>query len=206
MLVLAFFLIATAAHGQDADVDQPHWTFEMKAGRFMPDLPEWNRFHNRKYMPEYAASVAYKLIRQIEAGVEAGYLTTKGIAFAPQHNLLTGSVTYTLYPVNAFVLFRGIIRESQWLVPYAGGGYTKMFYRETVEDQSAIKGSVNGYHARAGIQILLDGLDPGGANNLTMEYGILHSYLFIEARYSRAVVSSINLGGTSYLSGLMFEF
>lgn len=172
----------------------------------MPDLPEWSRYNSRKYITEYAGSFAYKFVRQAEVGLEAGYLSTKSTAYAPSHHLLTGSVTYSLYPVNAFILFRGVVKEGQWLVPYVGGGYTRMFYRETVEDQGTIKGSANGYHARAGLQLLLDGLDPSGAGNLFMEFGIVHTYLVLEARYTRAVVSSINLGGKSYLAGLLFEF
>lgn len=205
--LLALVLFASAAHGQDAAAERPHWTFEMKAGRFTPDLPEWNRYYDRKDMPEYALAAAYKITRHIEAGVEAGYLTTRGSALAPLHgNLLTGEVAYSLYPVSAFVLFRGVVSEKQWLVPYAGGGYTKMFYREVVQEQNTIKGSADGYHARAGIQVLLDGLDPGGSSNMYMEYGIFHTYLFVEAKYTRAEVSSINLGGTGWLAGLLFEF
>jgi len=207
ILVCALFMLPAAAYAQDAVVDRPHWSFEMKAGNFEPDLPEWTRYHGRKDMPEYGAAVAYKFIRQVEAGVELGYLTAKGPALAPRHNnLLTGSSTYSLFPVNAFVIFRGVFNEKQWLVPYAGGGYTKMFYREQVEGQSTIKGSADGYHSRAGVQLLLDVLDPGGSNNMYMEYAIFHTYLFVEGKYTRAVVSSTNLGGTSYLAGLLFEF
>ena len=198
--------LPSVAGAEDALVSRPHWSIEVKAGNFFPDLTDWSRYHSRKDIPEYGASLAYKFIRQLEAGIEAGYLTTKGQARAPLHNIATGSVTYSLAPVNVFLLFRGIVNENQWIVPYAGGGYTRMFYKEQVEDQKTIKGSANGYHARAGIQILLDDLDPRGSSNLIHDYGIAHTYLFVEAKYTRAVVSSNNLGGKSYLGGLLFEF
>jgi len=206
IMLIALFLLAPAVYAEDTALEAPHWTFDIKAGRFMPDLPDWRSYYSRNYVTEYGTSLAYKFIRQAEVGVEAGYLSAKGLAKAPAHQLNTGSVTYTLYPVNAFILFRGIVKENQWIVPYAGGGYTRMYYRESIEDQGTIKGSANGYHARAGLQILLDGLDPSASGNMFIEYGIFHTYLILEARYTHAVVSSTNLGGKSYLAGLLFEF
>jgi hypothetical protein len=44
-----------------------------------------------------------------------------------------------------------------------------------------------------------------------LDYGVFHTYLFFEAEYIRATVNtvtsgSVNLGGTSWLAGLLFEF
>jgi hypothetical protein len=195
--------IALAADPAD---DQPHWSFEIKGGKFAPKLANWAQFYGQRDMPEFAMALAYKIRRQIEIGVEGGFLEDRGQAYAPLHQVAAGRVTYNLYPVSAFVLFRGMFDENQWLVPYVGGGYTKMFYREKIEGQDTVSGSANGYHARGGLQFLLDGLDQSAANGLYMDYGIFHTYLFIEAKYTDAVISGINLGGTSYLAGLLFEF
>ncbi len=208
ILLLLSVVIPAAAYAADPVLDRPHWSLEFKAGNFMPALSNWAQFYGRRDMPEYSASLAYKLERQLEIGVEGGYLTARGHAFAPLHNTAAGSVTYDLYPVNAFVLLRGLVSENQWIVPYVGGGYTKMFYREQVEGQSTVRGSANGYHARGGLQFLLDGLDRSAANSLYMDYGIFHTYLFIEAEKTTAKVKSVSvdIGGTSYLAGLLFEF
>jgi hypothetical protein len=124
---------------------------------------------------------------------------------------MAGNVAYDLFPVNVFVLARGVFSEKQWLVPYVGGGYTRMYYKETVELQGSVKGHADGYHARAGLQFLLDGLDPDSANSFYLDEGVYHTYFFIEAGYTRAMVNttsggSVNLGGTNYLAGLLFEF
>lgn len=208
IVLLLLILIAAPSLVQAADQtdDQPNWSFEIKGGLFAPSLSNWAQYYGKKDMPEFALAVAYKLQRQIEIGVEGGFLEARGLASAPIHQTLTGRATYDLYPVNAFVLFRGVFDENQWLVPYAGGGYTKMYYREKVEGQDTVSGSANGYHARGGLQLLLDGLDQSAANGMYMDYGIFHTYLFIEAKYTDAVISGINLGGTSYLAGLLFEF
>lgn len=213
-IILLLILIAAPSlvHAADQIDDQPNWSFEIKGGNFAPALSNWRQFYGKRDMPEYALSLAYKVIRQIEVGVEGGYLEARGQGYAPIHSeqagspVLAGRVTYDLYPANAFVLLRGVFNENQWIIPYAGGGYTKIFYREKIEGQDTVSGSANGYHARGGLQLLLDGLDRGAANNMYMDYGIFHTYLFIEAKYTHAVISGIDLGGTSYLAGLLFEF
>ncbi len=206
VLLLLLCLIPTISLAAEPVEDRPHWSFEFKGGMFTPSLANWARYFGKRDMPEYGLSLAYKVMRQIEVGVEGGFLEARGQAFAPLHQIAAGRVTYDLYPVSAFFLLRGVFNENQWIVPYAGGGYTKMFYREKVEGQDTVSGSANGYHARGGLQFLLDGLDRSAANNMYIDYGVFHTYLFVEAKYTHAVVSGINLGGTSYLAGLLFEF
>ncbi|MGE5751936.1 MAG: hypothetical protein ACM30F_07315, partial [Nitrospirota bacterium] len=89
--------------------------------------------------------------------------------------------------------------------------WTTMFYREEVQSQEVTRGSTNGYHARAGLQLLLDGIDPSASTSLELDYGMFHTYLFVEAEYIRTMANtatsgSVNIGGTSWLAGLLFEF
>jgi hypothetical protein len=159
-------------------------------------------------MPEYALSLAYKLRRQVDIGIEGGLARTRGPATATLHGSQAGNVTYEIYPVNAFVLFRGVARENQLVIPYIGGGFTKILYREAVEGQGGTHGSANGYHARGGLQILLDGADRDAANGMYLDYGVMHTYFFVEAEYTVAKVKEVStdLGGTAYLAGFLFEF
>lgn len=206
VLLLLLIVVPMLAYAEDSIINRPHWSFEIKGGTFTPELSNWAQYYGKRDMPEYAMSLAYKIRRRVEVGIEVGYLWADGSALAPLHGVSAGSVTYDLYPVNAFILFRGIVSEKQWIVPYVGGGYTKLFYREKVENQSDVKGSADGYHARGGLQFLLDGLDSKAANNLYTDFGIFHTYLFVEAQYIHADVSGTNLGGTGYLGGILFEF
>lgn len=159
-------------------------------------------------MEEYAGSIAYKIRRQVEVGMSVGSAKSRGQAYAPLHNIASGDVTFELFPVHLFVVARGVLNEAQWLVPYAGGGLTRMYYREKIQGQETVRGSADGYHARAGVQLCLDGVDPSGANSMYLDYGVFHTYLFIEAEYTKAKVSStsVDLGGIAYLTGLLFEF
>lgn len=210
-LILVLFLLPLAAHGADPSAEHPHWSFEFKGGMFYPDIENWKNYYGSDKTSHYAATLAYKLFRQLEVGVEGGYIRDKGQGLAPGHGMPAGSVTYELFPLEAFILLRGVFSERQWLVPYVGGGWTRMYYLEKIEFQGTIKGYTDGYHGRAGIQILLDGLDQDAANSFYLDYGVQHTYLFVEAQYIRAMIEdlsgqAINLGGTSFLAGLLFEF
>jgi hypothetical protein len=210
ILALALIVFPAVAPAADQALERPHWSFEIKGGLFYPDIPDWKTYYGSDRTTQYGAALAYKATRRIEFGIEGGYVKDTGRGFAPGHGRPAGQVTYELFPVNLFVLFRGVVSENQWLVPYAGGGFTRMYYREKVEFQDTIKGHADGYHARAGLQFLLDGLDRSAANNFYLDSGVYHTYLFTEAQYSRVMVNatsgSVNLGGMGYLAGLLFEF
>ncbi len=215
-LILALLLLPLAAHGADPSAEHPHWSFEFKGGMFYPDIENWKDYFGSDKTSHYAAALAYKLIRQIEIGIEGGYIRDKGQGFALIHNQPAGNVAYELFPLQAFILVRGVFTDGQLLVPYVGGGWTRMYYLEKIEFQDNIKGYTDGYHGRAGIQLLLDGLDQDATNSFYLEYGVQHTYLFVEAQYTRAMIDTvatvttpsekINLGGTSFLAGLLFEF
>lgn len=203
--------MSLTAQAAEQPLERPHWSLEVKGGVFIPAIDNWTTYYGRRDISEYGGTLAYKIIRQIEVGMEGSYIRDKGRGLAPLHNLVTGKVTYELAPLDVFVLFRGVFSETQWLVPYAGGGWTRMYYREKVQYQDEVRGSTDGYHVRAGLQLLLDEIDPRAAHNLFTDYGVFHTYLFFEARYIRAMINdlggtSVNLGGTSWLGGLLFEF
>ena len=215
IILLFLVLLPNLAYAGDSRPNRPHWSLELKGGEFFPQTAGWSQFYGQKFTGEYGAALSYKIIRQLEVGVEGSYSTTKGQGQQLNHGssgtVQAGQVTFEHAPLNVFLLARGIFTEKQWLVPYVGGGYTRMFYRERVQGQDSIEGSVNGYHARGGIQLLLDGLDSTAANNFYHDIGVHHTYLFMEAKHTRALADtvsadSVNIGGTSYLGGLLFEF
>jgi hypothetical protein len=208
IMLLIILFIPTVVPAADPLLDRPHWSLEIKGGTFAPALTNWAQYYDKRSMPAFEGSLAYKLIRQIDIGISGGYAWDKGHAYAPLHSASVGNVTYRIAPISLFILLRGLVSENQWLVPYVGGGFTRLYYQEKIEGQDSISGSVDGYHARGGLQFLLNGLDENAANRMFLDYGVHHTYLFAEAEYTHAVVRSvsINLGGTAYLMGFLFEF
>jgi len=208
ILLLLALTIPAVAHAEDEFLERPYWSLELKGGTFAPAPDNWSQYYGKKDMPEYAGTLAYKVLRQVEIGIGAGSARDRGQAYAPGHGTLSGDVSYKMYPLNVFVLARGIISENQWVVPYIGGGWTRMYYRQSVEGQGEVRGSADGYHFRGGLQLSLDNLDESAANNLYTEEGVYHTYFFVEAERTKAKIksSSFDLGGTAYLIGLLFEF
>ena len=214
-LLLTLFLIILPALAQGAEVrpDRPHWSLELKGGVFLPDTANWSTFYGSSYSGEYGGALAYKVLRQVEVGVAGSYFSASGTGQLPLHGTQAqgGEVTFERAPLDVFVLARGVFNEDQLLVPYVAGGYTRLFYREEVKGQGTTKGSVNGYHARGGVEVLLDGLEPSASRSLYQDYGIHHTYLFLEGKYLHAQADtlpsgSVNIGGTSCLGGFLFEF
>jgi opacity protein-like surface antigen len=212
--IILLILIPAVCLGADNRSDRPHWSLELKGGTFFPASSQWSKFYGTSYMGEYGASFSYKVLRQLEVGLEGTYTrgTGHGQVHGPAGSVIpTGRVTYQQVPLNLFVLGRAVFDENQWLVPYAGGGYTRMFFRQEISGQGKKDGSVNGFHLRAGVQLLLDRLEEGTAREAYQEFGLFHTYLFVEGRYTRAVADtatggSVNIGGPSCLGGFLFEF
>ena len=192
---------------------QPRWTLEMNAGMFEPEADNWSSYYGSKRMYAVGGSVAYRLLYVLDLGMSVDYAQDRGTGSLPISGIQSGKVTYRILPVDLYALLRLRFTEGQWLVPYAGGGYTRFAYHISTSGQDATRGSVNGYHARAGLQLLLDPLDKGSAKEMLRSYGAINSYLYFEVKRSRAEANSaiqgdpaIQLGGYSFKSGLMVEF
>lgn len=207
-ILLAFTLLPAAAGAAELLPDQPRWSLEVKGGTFAPAVEGWSHYYGKKTMSEYGVSLAYKIRPQIELGAGTSSMKISGHTFNQAHGTPAGDMTYELYPIELFILARGVVVEDQWLVPYIGGGWTRMNYRETIQNQETVRGAVDGYHVRGGVQLSLDNLDHAGSSSMYLNYHVLHTYFILEAEYTRAVdrSTSLDLGGTSYRGGLLFEF
>jgi hypothetical protein len=141
----------------------PHWSLEIKSGRFEPELEEWATFYGDEDTSQFGFALAYKVLRWAETGIAIDRVHDEGVGTLPLNNMLGGEVDFQMYPVHLYVLLRGVFFENQWVVPYVGGGGTRVYYRQEIDNQSSVRGKVDGTHVRFGLQILLDVLDEGNA-------------------------------------------
>jgi hypothetical protein len=208
LLLLLLLALPPAAPAAEPVLFQPRWSLDVKGGVFAPKLAEFEQYYGKGTMPHFAASLAYKLWPQVELGAGAGMGSAEGGAYAAYHGTLAGRVTYELYPVDVFILGRLVLMEEQRLIPYAGAGWTRVYYRQTVRDQGEVGGSADGYHVRGGLQISLNEFDQIAASRMYSSYGVMRTSFILEAEYTSAVErsASINLGGAAYRGGLLFEF
>lgn len=211
LVLILLLLLPASAFAATPPITETHWSLGIKGGWFYPAIDNWETYYGNDRTWNYAASLAYKLRRDVELGVEGGFSKDRGQGSGAISGSAAGKVEYELFPLQVFVLLRASFSEKQWFVPYVGGGWTRMFYREKIEAQGTARGTADGYHGRLGLQILLDDADSIAARNLVTDFGIYHTYFFIEAQSSSAKTDdlsgrSVDLGGTSYFIGLLFEF
>jgi hypothetical protein len=188
---------------------EPSWSLDIKGGTFAPAIPDWEQFYGDDKMGRFAASLAYKVSRYIEVGMEGGLSRDHGKGYLPLNAIVGGDVTYELYPLNVYINLVGAFYENQLLVPYVGGGWTRAYYKMAISNQEDIKGSVDGTHVKGGVRVLLDGMAKGDARNLQAKYGIDNTYLFLEFQTITAkadVTPEVDIGGDSYLLGILFEY
>lgn len=201
--IVALLWLSTAG----AADERPHWSFEAKGGRFESTLDDWNTYYGDDRSEFLAVSAAYKVLRFTDIGVEMGRIHDRGVGQLPINNTTSGDVTIDFYPVHAFMTFRVLFSERQWIVPYVGGGWTRMYYKSRVSGEETREGSVDGRHVRAGLQLLLDPLGRADASNLR-RYGVEHSYLILEGQKITAKDedTDLDIGGTSATIGLLLEY
>jgi hypothetical protein len=186
---------------------QPNWVVEVKGGLFYPETKDWKRFYGEDYMSHFSASLSYKLLNSVQIGMEGGWMKDNGTGMLPTSDTLSGDVKYEAYPLSVFAQLRAIFYKNQFIVPYLGGGWTRVYYRETIKTQETVKGSTDGYYYKAGLQFLLNSLDKSSASRLS-RYGIDNTYFLLEAQKIDAEVdgTEFNIGGMSYFVGVAAEF
>lgn len=206
ILFCCFGLSAGLPAVADEPAASPRWSFEFKGGRFHPQQPDWKRYYGSDSMNHFAVALGYMPLRALELGAELGYAYDKGQGLLPSSGALGGDVSYTLVPAHVYLTVRGAFTEGQWLIPYAGGGWSRVSYRQEVAGQQDHTGHASGWNARAGLQLLLNHLDPRSARNIKAGYGIDYTYLTLEVQKFSAAINGMELGGKSYLLGVRVEY
>ena len=186
--------------------ERPHWSFELKAGRFEPVIEDWATYYGKDYTSTAGLSLSYKIWRQFEVGIGIDGIRDSGQGYLPINDILGGEVKYKLYPTHVYVLYRGVFSENQWIVPYIGGGFTRVAYEQDVVNQPSVEGDTDGAHLRGGVQFLLDFVDPGNSVAISEDAGVFNTYFTIEYQNFEAEIDGIDLGGDSVTVGFLFEF
>jgi hypothetical protein len=207
MRVWALILAAAWLTGANAADTRPYWSIEAKGGRFTSELEDWDTYYGDDRSEHFALAAAFKPLRFVDIGVEAARIHDRGTGQLPLNGTTSGDVTFEFYPAHAYATFRALFSERQWIVPYVGGGWTRMYYKSRVSGESTREGSVDGRHVRAGVQLLLDPLSRVDAANLRRA-GIEHSHLILEGQRITAKDSAtgLDVGGTTATIGLLLEY
>jgi len=203
LLFLCAFIMQPCFSEEDVS---PNWTLELYGSIFETEDDDWDIYYGGNRRPEVGGSMAYRFLSVLDIGVSWNYSRDSGSARLLSTGQKSGSSTYHSYPLDIFAVLHLRFSERQWIVPYGGGGYTRFGYKQTTEGQENIRGSIDGYFWRAGIQFLLDPLDPSAAKTMFTNYGAINSYLIFDFKKSTAEVNDTDLGGIHYRTGILIEF
>lgn len=188
----------------------PSWSFSLKAGAYQPSESDYDINYGNPRAFRGDLELGYKITRRIEAGLSVGFFIDNGHALGAVSGTPSGvEQQLILIPMQPYLVYQFAFKDGQFIVPYAGGGYTHITYRRSVDGQDSVLGGKEGYHARAGLKFLLNRLEPSAAYRLYENSGIMNTYFLLEGQYARVDnfgSSSVDLGGWSYFGGLQVEF
>jgi len=159
---------------------------------------------------EPTGSIEFGFLYQSKFGAELGV----GIALAD--GTAVGSVSgapsqdkfsLLLIPIHNSFVFRADFKEDQLFVPYVKAGPDYILFRESLNGSST-SGVKFGLHGAAGLQILLDRIDPL-SNLMEDDLGVNDVYFTIEGRYAwvnNFGGNGLDLSGLNATAGFLFEF
>lgn len=126
----------------------------------------------------------------------------------------------TMLPLALLAVYRFDVMAKRWgipVVPYlkTGPTYTLWWMRRGDGDVSSVttssgeeqsgRGGVWGLQINAGVGVQIDRLEPSASRKLDSDYGINHTYLFIELLHALNF-GDPRLGDTTFMGGLALEF
>ena len=157
--------------------------------------------------------VRVRYLGTLAVGASIGYARKRGHAMREDNGELTQSAereTLQVVPASIDITYRMNLFDNQPLVPYGGAGVDYWYFSNSTDvgDRST-SGAKQGWHWRAGGQLLLDLFEPRAAGNLYRSWGIHNTYLFGEYRISRVNdfgEPGFDLSDRTWFGGLMIEF
>ena len=109
-------------------------------------------------------------------------------------------------PAQLELTYRFDFLNEQVLVPSLSVGGDYWLFREDNEFAKNVEGGKNGWHAGAGLGILLDPLEPDWLWNLESEFGVENVFLELGVQRTYLSQSGLDFSGWVYSAGLLFEF
>jgi hypothetical protein len=192
----------------DGAPDSPRWMYRIEGGVFDPDLDRYSTFFGGRNAPIYGVAAGYRFRDWLELDAEIGRMRDEGVGTIEGSDVLGGDVTYELVPVQLVATF-ALAGPGRRLVPYLRLGIAAAFYDEDIELQPSRDGRGD-VGAAAGLGLRWRFAGKGTRENRP-DGRFWRSYVFLEAqRFSSDADTvgggSVDLGGTSYLTGIRVEF
>ena len=202
--LIACGLAARGVRAQEAAVESPRWTYELRGAYFEPDLEQFATFYGDDTDSLLGIAGTYRLRDWLELGGEYGWMEETGVGLLTETGTLGGTVELRLNPAHVFANYIFQRAIDQRVVPYVGAGLMVMRYEQKVDFQDDIEGRTDaGWSARAGVRFLIKTHEPTSRLSGAPYWRAL---AFFEAQHMSAEVDDIDLGGNAVVVGFRMEF
>lgn len=203
------------ARGDDAPrwKGSPKWfSAELGAGGLQLEGGIATDVYDDRFEPAVHGRLGLLLFSIVDLGVSADFAQITGRRLGEGSGDASAEISrLTLVPLSANAILRLHIFPNQPLVPYAGAGYAYLVWseRNPIEDDQT-DGDKSGVTLFGGVQILLDWLEPGRADDLDNWWGVNDTFLSLEV--SRTTygdsddVTGLDLGHVEARASFLFEF
>lgn len=210
-LIVAFTaLVLITSSVAVAKEQEPHFSAGIKVGMhwFIDDTVK-DVYGNTGTM-FFAGSFGWKIVDDFELDAELGYATTYGRGMAPNGGKTDQHYRLDEGPAQLGFLYRFNFVPEQIIVPYIGaGGNYEYYFEARVKNAWHKAGGKFGYHGRAGLQLLLDGIEKRASANMQTQYSIENTYFVYEFQYNNTDgfgAEGIDLSNYSHTLGILLEF
>ena len=190
---------------------------ELRGGPYSPEVARQagGKFFNGDLGPNIGFQLDSVVWREPQmfyatAGVSLGYIGLSGKALPIDPTFpVDEETTLTLLPlvVNVGVRFDMLARRFHIPVIFAARvGWTWTHWDTNTGLINNAAGWSIGPMFSGQVALDLDAIEPGGARNLDEEWGINHTFLFIEMYRYAPLSNQLQVGDTSWLAGLGLVF
>ncbi|PIU00534.1 MAG: hypothetical protein COT74_04080 [Bdellovibrionales bacterium CG10_big_fil_rev_8_21_14_0_10_45_34] len=185
------------------------WTIGLGMNFFTPDLYTPNFSLNESFSDYYGSEVTPMYNLEVGARLQGSFgavgLNTSFGYYRKQADI--GTTLSVMAPQIDVTYYLDMLFSEPYIVPYAGGGATILFYDEKFESNSFTGQTVPYTYYRVGFLFQLDRLDKD-ADLESYKMGIENTYIFLEARsYMDPGDPNVDLStGPEIGAGLKFEF
>ena len=202
--LVACVLAARGVRAQEAAVESPRWTYELRGAYFKPALEQFATFYGDDTERYFSVVGTYRLRDWLELGGEYGWMEETGVGLLTESGTLGGTVELRLNPVHVFANYIFQRAIDQRVVPYVGAGLMVTRYEQKVDFQDDIEGRTDaGWSTRAGVRFLIKTHEP---TRRAAGDPYWRAHAFLEAQHMSAEVDDIDLGGNAVVVGFRMEF
>ncbi len=218
--------------GQAWAASPTYGVFEFKLGGYYPSIDDefggsgpFETFFGESQMLMGEFEVDFYLLEGIGTlglGLHAGY-SSKSASVRDRNDMeaeLPDSTVFRVIPLRASLVYRydySALHHGIPLVPVLKAGLDYHLWSidgadgETAlaEDGKSASGARGGWHAAVGLHFLLDVIDRSSAAAFDLNWGINHSYLFVEYQMSKIDgfgSEGFDLSDNQWMFGLAFEY